>query len=142
MAEMATTTLFIKSLEAEAPSQLAVAWLISSPDFDKVTKFLLKKSMHNILPRDIIYRKKQGYNAPMDAWFKGPLKESLEHLIEQRSHSFYDPAYITQVLKKFQNAGNDYRMNFYNAQKLWSMYMFETWHKIFIDGVPPEKMTL
>ena len=105
-------------------------------------KFLLKKSMHNILPRDIIYRKKQGYNAPMDAWFKGPLKESLEHLIEQRSHSFYDPAYITQVLKKFQNAGTDYRMNFYNAQKLWSMYMFETWHKIFIDGVPLEKMTL
>jgi hypothetical protein len=45
MAEMATTTLFIKSLEAEAPSQLAVAWLISSPDFDKVTKFLLKKSL-------------------------------------------------------------------------------------------------
>jgi asparagine synthase (glutamine-hydrolysing) len=98
--------------------------------------------MHNILPPDIIYRKKQGYNAPMDAWFKGPLKESLENLLEQRSHSLYDPAYITHVLRKFQNAGNDYRMNFYNAQKLWSIYMFETWHKIFIEGEPFEKMTL
>ncbi|MFA4826239.1 MAG: asparagine synthase (glutamine-hydrolyzing) [Methanoregula sp.] len=105
-------------------------------------KYILKKSMDHILPKDIIYRKKHGYNAPMDAWFKGLLKESLEHILEERSHLLYDHSYITGLLGKFQNAGNDYRMNFYNAQKLWSIFMFEMWYKIFIDRVDYNKIRI
>lgn len=104
-------------------------------------KYILKKAMHHILPKEIIYRQKHGYDAPMDIWFKGPLKDSLEHILEERSHSFYDRTYVTTLLKKFQRTGNDYRSNFFNAQKLWSILMFETWYKIFIEESSINRMT-
>jgi asparagine synthase (glutamine-hydrolysing) len=104
-------------------------------------KYILKKAMQKILPREIIHRQKHGYNAPMDVWFKGPLKDSLEHILEERSHSFYDRTYVTTLLKKFQKTGSKYQMNFFNAQKLWSILMFETWYKIFIDESDVNRMT-
>ncbi len=39
------------------------------PD-DKTTKFLLKKAVEPVLPHNIIYRKKQGFAAPMNEWMR------------------------------------------------------------------------
>ena len=34
------------------------------------TKYLLKKALEPLLPRDIIYRKKKGFGTPVGAWFR------------------------------------------------------------------------
>ena len=116
----------------------------SLPDRFKINhgtgKYLLKKAMEPLLPKNIIYRKKHGYNAPMDAWFKGRLKGTLESMLEERTHNLYDTTYITHLLGKFQYSGENYSMNFFNAQKLWSVLMFEMWYKIFIDRIEYGKM--
>ena len=91
------------------------------------------------LPKSIIYRKKHGYNAPMDSWFKGILKESLESLIEEKQHNLYDSQYVSDLLQKFQQSGDNYSMNFFNAQKLLSVYLFEIWYKIFIENIDYKK---
>ncbi len=44
---------------------------LKSPDF-RQTKRLLKKAVESILPNDLIYRKKQGFAAPIDEWMRGP----------------------------------------------------------------------
>jgi len=97
-------------------------------------KYILKKAMEPRLPRSIVYRKKHGYNAPMDQWFKGDLKDILGSLIEEREHSLYDTGYAEHLLVDFQRSGSNYKMNFWNAQKLWSILVFEVWYKIFIQG--------
>jgi len=103
-------------------------------------KFILKKTMESELPKSIIYRKKHGYNAPMDVWFKGILKDSLESLLDEKQHKLYDSKYVSQLLYKFQHTGNNYSMNFFNAQKLLSVYLFEIWYKIFIEDRDYKKM--
>jgi asparagine synthase (glutamine-hydrolysing) len=95
-------------------------------------KYILKKAMEPRLPKSIIYRKKHGYNAPMDQWFKGELKDVLGALIEEREHSLYDTGYVERLIAEFQRTGSNYKMNFWNAQKLWSILVFEIWYKIFI----------
>ena len=35
------------------------------------TKYLLKKALENLLPRDIIYRQKKGFGVPLARWLKG-----------------------------------------------------------------------
>lgn len=37
---------------------------------DGTTKYLLKKALEPLLPRDIIYRKKKGFGTPVGAWFR------------------------------------------------------------------------
>jgi len=103
-------------------------------------KYILKKAMEPRLPHSIVYRKKHGYNAPMDQWFKGDLKDVLDLLIEEREHSLYDAGYAEKLLADFQRTGSNYKMNFLNAQKLWSILVFEVWHRIFIDGVDYERI--
>ncbi len=105
-------------------------------------KFLLKKAMKSLLPKKIIYRKKHGYNAPMDAWFKGRLKETLESIFDEKEHTFYDTAYVSNLLDKFQHSGTNYSMNFFNAQKLWSVLMFEIWYTIFIKEIPYREVVI
>lgn len=36
-------------------------------------KWLLKKTMEAYLPKDVLYRPKQGFVTPVSAWFRGPL---------------------------------------------------------------------
>ena len=98
-------------------------------------KYILKKVMGPLLPWSIIYRKKHGYNAPMDQWFKGELKDVLGSLLEGREHSLYDSGYAEKLLSDFQRTGSNYKMNFWNAQKLWSVLVFEVWYRIFIEKI-------
>jgi asparagine synthase (glutamine-hydrolysing) len=98
-------------------------------------KYILKKAMEPQLPRSIVYRKKHGYNAPMDQWFKGELKDVLRSLVDEREHSLYDTGYVEKLLSDFQRSGSNYKMNFWNAQKLWSLLVFEMWYRIFIQRI-------
>ena len=34
------------------------------------TKYILKKALEPVLPKDVLYRKKQGFGVPIGAWFK------------------------------------------------------------------------
>jgi len=33
------------------------------------TKYILKKALESVLPRDVLYRRKQGFGVPIGAWF-------------------------------------------------------------------------
>lgn len=116
----------------------------SLPGYEKIRnktgKVILKKAMEGHLPRDIIYRKKHGYNAPMDQWFKGTLKNTMENFLEERTHDLYDKAYMQHLLEKFQHSGNNYSLNFFKAQKLWSILVFELWYEIFIQKIDYNKI--
>jgi asparagine synthase (glutamine-hydrolysing) len=103
-------------------------------------KYIFKKAMVGILPKRIIYRRKHGYNAPMDYWFKHTLKGVLEQLLDESSHNLYNKKYALNLLKDFQKSGKNYNMNFYNASKLWSILVFEMWHKMFIEGEKVKKL--
>lgn len=41
------------------------------------SKYILKRAVEGIIPNDIIYRKKQGFGAPVQEWLRGPLKDEL-----------------------------------------------------------------
>jgi asparagine synthase (glutamine-hydrolysing) len=40
-------------------------------------KSLMKKALADVLPKEVLYRPKRGFGAPMGAWMKGPLSEML-----------------------------------------------------------------
>jgi len=95
-------------------------------------KYVLKKSMSGILPKSILKRPKRGYNAPMDRWLSTDLKSSFDDLLHKNDHKLYNKQKIVDMLSKFNHNGNNYKHNWFNSQKLWSLYIFEMWYKRFI----------
>ncbi|MBM3211593.1 asparagine synthase (glutamine-hydrolyzing), partial [Candidatus Poribacteria bacterium] len=56
-------------------------------------KYILKKSVENILPKEIIYRKKQGFDVPIIAWF-------MERLGDFTNRKLLDFCERTEYLNK------------------------------------------
>ncbi len=73
------------SLEARVPFldhrlvefSMSLPARLKTPD-NRQAKMLLKRAVEPILPRDIIYRKKQGFAAPIDEWMRGPLNPVVD----------------------------------------------------------------
>jgi asparagine synthase (glutamine-hydrolysing) len=95
-------------------------------------KYLLKRAFAGQLPREIVRRRKHGFNVPMDHWLRGPLYEPLRRLLRERAHDCYDPALGLELLDRFRAGRGGYQASFLDAQKLWSMYVFELWHRRFL----------
>jgi asparagine synthase (glutamine-hydrolysing) len=78
------------SLEARVPylALPVVRFVAALPDETKIrgseTKRLLRRALAGIVPEAILERPKQGFDLPLAAWLRGPLKElAAEHLDER-----------------------------------------------------------
>jgi asparagine synthase (glutamine-hydrolysing) len=103
-------------------------------------KAVVKKAALGVLPREIVQRRKHGYNAPMDAWFRGALKAPLEKLWDERQHVHYRAEPGRALLAGFQRQKGSYTQQFLNAQKLFALLMFELWHREHILGENPARV--
>jgi asparagine synthase (glutamine-hydrolysing) len=95
-------------------------------------KVLLKRAFARDLPPEIVRRRKHGFNVPMDAWLRGPLYGPLRRLLSERAHDCYDPEPGLALLERFRAGRGGYKASFHDAQKLWSLYVFELWYRRFM----------
>jgi asparagine synthase (glutamine-hydrolysing) len=96
-------------------------------------KYIFKRSMEGVLPKEVIWRSKAGFGAPIRSWLVGDLKPMLdEHLSPQTiaSRGLFDAAEV-QRLRRANEAGTED-----NALRLWSLLTLELWQQQFLDQVP------
>lgn len=89
------------------------------------TKCLLKKLMEDKLPRDIVYRKKQGFGVPLSAWFTKELKPFVLDTLSPekiRRTGLLDSDMVQKVITEHMNNRTDHR------KKLWSLLTFQMWY--------------
>ncbi|WZL71514.1 asparagine synthase (glutamine-hydrolyzing) [Clostridiaceae bacterium 35-E11] len=89
------------------------------------TKYILKETFKDILPPKIIHMPKHGFNVPVGAWLKGPLKEELLYLTSKEtilSQDIFNYDYIHKTIQEHLNNNND------NSFKLWTLYVFQKWY--------------
>ncbi|MFX1573976.1 MAG: asparagine synthase (glutamine-hydrolyzing) [Promethearchaeota archaeon] len=110
-----------------------VSFGLSLPTYLKLflwkEKYILKKTFLHFLPKLITKRKKRGYNAPMDAWFKGVLKNKFIELINEKNHTLYKKNFALSLFDKVLKSDNNYTKNFLMLQKCWTILIFEEWYK-------------
>jgi len=88
------------------------------------TKWLFKKSMESLLPRENIYRSKEGFSIPIKHWLKHELKPMLcDHLSRERigCDGLFDPDTVQKMID-LHMAG---RENF--SHQLWALLVFSIW---------------
>ena len=94
------------------------------------TKWILKKTMEQFFPKEIIYRPKVGFGAPLRSWINFELKEwTLEILSNDniKRRGIFDPLKVEKLLKK--NFSNEFDYTY----TIFCMICIEIWCKKFID---------
>lgn len=97
------------------------------------TKRILKKTLWNFLPTEILYRPKQSFLPPYGAWFRGPLRDLCrDYLTDTRagSRGLFNNVYVHRLLSEHASHFRDH------GHKLWTLLNIEFWFRIFIDGSP------
>ena len=89
-----------------------------------VTKYLLKRTIGDLLPSAIVSRRKQGLGVPVAAWLRGPLRNVLwQRLAPARiaRRGLFEPAAIAQLIGEHLSGRANHR------KILWNLLMFDAW---------------
>jgi len=103
------------------------------------TKYIMKKSFKNLIPQNIINRKKQPFVVPLDVWIEKDLKYTIHDLLNKGSIIKNSLVEKQQVNKIF---GNYKHSKMYYGRQLWSLVNLELWHKIFMEDINPQKIKM
>jgi len=95
------------------------------------TKAVLKRVAARQLPRDCVYRPKEGFSMPMKHWLTTELREVLEEYLapkKVRETGVFQSEMI-ETLK------NEHMRNLANhSHVLWSLIVFQAWHDRWLGG--------
>ena len=111
------------SLEARVPflDHKFVSYALSIPSKFKTkkleSKYILKKAVEGILPHEIIYRKKQGFGAPVHDWFMEDLGENAKEsiLTENITNNNFNEEYLKTLFASK------------NGTQAWYLYNYSEW---------------
>jgi asparagine synthase (glutamine-hydrolysing) len=98
-------------------------------------KWVLRKAMETYLPRDVIYRGKTGFGAPLRHWLRNQLRPLVEEVLSERclaSRGLFDPEGARRLVQL--NAAGHVDA----AYTIFSMICIELWCRMFVDRPTPE----
>jgi asparagine synthase (glutamine-hydrolysing) len=117
-------------LELRAPfldhQLLALAWQMP-PQWHRDNtkgKKLLRRLLNGQAPPDIISRRKKGFDVPISAWLRGPLREWSQDLLSASSISA-DPLLNVSTVQRCLDEHLSNRSD--HGFALWALLMYRTW---------------
>ncbi len=87
-------------------------------------KYIFKKSLEPVLPKEILTRAKKGFSVPVAEWFRGELKDLTQDVLFQREDGVLNSAFLTRCWKQHQRGQRDW------SALLWTVLMFKTWQGV------------
>lgn len=92
-------------------------------------KHILKRALESILPRDVLYKPKRGFGAPVHEWFRGSGGDALVQQITNsslRKRGFFDYEFINRMADEHQRGTKDWSAN------LWCLLNLSVWYDRWI----------
>lgn len=115
-----------------------IAHALTLPDYFKqrgVTgKWIFKKSMEPYLPREVIYRPKTGFGAPLRFWIKNDLKHVVNEMLSDvsiKNRGLFNPVTVKKMIEDDRRGKSDY------AYPIFALLCIEVWCRIFLDSSVP-----
>ncbi len=93
-------------------------------------KYLLKKTFKDLLPPDILCRKKHGFMMPVGRWLKDELKSWVMDLLSEgnvKKRGYFNYKFIKWVLDQHYRG----KQNF--DDQIWALIILEVWHQVYMD---------
>ncbi len=125
------------SIESRVPflDHQLVEFAATVPDRMKlrggVGKYILKRAVEDILPREIVYRKKMGFPTPLRQWLMEPSADALIAQLHDRDGllaPYIDFAYLDGLLSRHKSGLED------ATDRIWRLLNLQLWGNIFITS--------
>src|SRR5579864_8425365 len=140
------------SLEVRVPllDHVFVEWVTGLPAEWKLRgrqqKYILRKLAERVgVPREALYRPKQGFALPLVHWIRNELKDLIMSvLLEPRSmqRGYFSPDGVRRLLDEHFRERRDH------SDCIWRLLIFELWHRNFLEkirttdwGAEPSRVT-
>lgn len=93
-------------------------------------KYILKEALRGIIPDEVMFRPKMGFGVPIDAWFRGELKDYAKQKLlggqlVQRN------LFKESAIKKILDTHTSTRINF--SPHIWALLTLELWFEEYFD---------
>jgi asparagine synthase (glutamine-hydrolysing) len=85
-------------------------------------KYVLKKALEPLLPKELLYRPKMGFSVPLANWFRGQLRQRLRRdLLEGglADTGLFNQRFLERLINEHQSGLRDH------SAPLWSLLMFQ-----------------
>jgi asparagine synthase (glutamine-hydrolysing) len=125
------------SLEVRAPilDHIFVEWVTGLPVEWKLRgreqKYILRKLAERVgVPREVLYRQKQGFTMPLVHWIRYELKDLIMTLLlEPRTlqRGYFDQRGIRRLLDEHFSGKR------LHTGRIWRLLMFELWHRNYLE---------
>ncbi|MBU1626080.1 asparagine synthase C-terminal domain-containing protein, partial [bacterium] len=123
------------SIEVRLPflDHRLVEFALSIPQESKITngefKVILRESMKDLIPEQIINREKHGFIFPLDLWLRGKLKVIIEDTLSEssvRNRGFFNPKVVKSICQSFFSGLKPFFIP-------WNLVVLELWCRQYID---------
>jgi asparagine synthase (glutamine-hydrolysing) len=84
-------------------------------------KWMLKQLFESRLPKDLVNRRKQGFEIPIDKWLRGPLREQVRTHVLNPNAQFINVASARQIFDAHCNGVGRH------GQLIWSLLILARW---------------
>jgi asparagine synthase (glutamine-hydrolysing) len=94
-------------------------------------KNVLRKAMMDFIPESIVNRKKQGFSAPDESWYRGENADFVKSLLLDKktvSSEFINQEYMRKIVREHIEDRINHRL------LIWSFMNFEMWCRLFLNG--------
>jgi asparagine synthase (glutamine-hydrolysing) len=120
------------ALEARVPlldhRVVEFAWRL--PEDAKIrggkTKWLLRQVLYRHVPEHLVERPKMGFGIPLGEWLSGPLKDWVDHLLDERrlrEAGLVDPVVVRRYWDEHRAGTRNWQF------LLWDVLMLEAWRE-------------
>ena len=93
-------------------------------------KYILKRAAEKLLPREVVWRKKAGFGAPIRSWLRGPLRPLVDELLSEETvkrRGLFRPEEVRRIINANLSGREDYNL------QVFQLLTFELWQQAFID---------
>lgn len=97
----------------------------------KIGKALLKRYATRLIPRDVIYRPKQGFALPLGDWLRTRYSGLLRNMLLSPpacDRGYFRNEMVASLLDQHLSGQADH------THRLWTLLVFEIWNRLFVDG--------
>ena len=112
----------VVSLSEKIPSSLKIKGL--------KRKYILKKAFESVLPKEVLWRKKAGFGAPLRSWLRTSLKPLVDDLLAAetiKKRGLFSAEEVQKIIHLNQTGKEDYNLQVFQLLNL------EIWMQQFLD---------
>ena len=127
----------LTSLEARVPllDHVFVEWVTGLTSDWKMRgrdqKYILRKLAERVgVPKEVIYRRKQGFSLPLVHWMRHELKDLIVSVLLDATaleRGYFNPRGVRQLIDEHFQGRRDH------SPRIWRLLMFELWHRNFLS---------